>query len=250
MLNLKNVDMKNQLRLLVSFMLIGLSLQALAFAPDHITKKIPVGNFQSLEIGSAFEIHVFKGNTYALSATGEEKALDDLEVRVEGSKLIVSLDDSYWKSWKNWKGGANKIVLNITMPRLRDAEFNGATKVSLEGFTDEEEMTLHCSGASKLSSSKLVADKLVIDLSGATKVEMKGQVLKLSIGLSGASNIILSDMIARDVDVEASGASHVQLNVQKSLRVEASGASKIEYTGNPLSLTKDLSGASVVRRVN
>jgi hypothetical protein len=83
-----------------------------------------------------------------------------------------------------------------------------------------------------------------------TKVEMKGQVLKLSLGLSGASHVILSDMIARDVDVEASGASHIELNVQKSLRVEASGASKIEYTGNPLNLTKDLSGASVVRRVN
>ncbi len=242
--------MKNRLRIILSLLVLGFSIQAFASAPEQITKKIRVGNFQSLEIGSAFEIHVFKGNVYALSATGDEKALEDLEVRVEGSKLIIYLDESYWKSWKNWKGGSNKIVLNITMPRLRDADFNGATKVTLEGFTDEEEMTLHCSGASKLSSSKLVADKLVIDLSGATKVEMKGQVLKLSLGLSGASHVILSDMIARDVDVEASGASHVELNVQKSLRVEASGASKIEYIGNPLNLTKDLSGASVVRRVN
>ena len=250
MYNLNFHLMKNRLRIFFSLLLVGFSTRAFALAPEQITKKIRVGNFQSLEIGSAFEIHVFKGNVYALSASGDERALEDLEVRVEGSKLIIYLDESYWKSWKNWKGGSNKIVLNITMPRLRNAEFNGATKVSLEGFTDEEEMSLHCSGASKLSSSKLVADKLVIDLSGATKVEMGGQVLKLSVGLSGASHVNLSDMVARDVDVDASGASHVQLNVQKSLRVDASGASKIEYTGNPLNLTKDLSGASVVRRVN
>ena len=78
---------------------------------------------------------------------------------------------------------------------------------------------------------------------------MKGQVLKLTIDLSGESHLVLSDMIARDADVDASGASHVELNVQKSLRVEASGASKITYLGNP-AISKDLSGASFVRRAN
>lgn len=242
--------MKNIVRSIICLFILGISLQSHANAPDLVTKKIRVGNFQSLELGSAFEIHITKGNSCTLSATGNEKDLDDLEVELSGSKLQVSLDESYWKSWNNWKGGSNKIVLTITMPRLRKAEFTGATKVFLEGFTDEEEMSLNCSGASKLSSSKLVADKLVIDLSGATKVEMAGQVLKLSLGLSGASHVILSDMIVRDADVEASGASHVELNVQKSLRVEASGASKITYRGNPLNISKDVSGASTVRRAD
>ena len=74
--------MKNRLRFIFSLLVLALSIQSFALAPDHITKKIRVGNFQSLEIGSAFEIHVFKGNVYALSATGDEKALEDLEVRV------------------------------------------------------------------------------------------------------------------------------------------------------------------------
>lgn len=242
--------MKNIITTVICFLFIGVTSQTFAFSADQQTKKYKVGNFQSLELGSAFEIHITKGSNCTISATGSEKDLDELEVELEGSKLKVSLDESYWSNWKNWKGSSNKIIINISMPRLRDAEFNGATKVTLEGFTDEEEMTLHCSGASKLSSSKLVADKLVIDLSGATKVEMAGQVLKLSVGLSGASHVILNNMVARDIDVDASGASHVELNVQKSLRVDASGASKISYRGNPLNISKDLSGASTVRRVD
>ena len=242
--------MKNILRSFICLFFLGISLQSYGFAPEQITKKIRVGNFQSLELGSAFEIHITKGSACSISAKGNEKDLDELEVELDGSTLKVTLDESYWKNWKNWKGGSNKIILNITMPRLRKAEFTGATKVFLEGFTDEEEMSLYCSGASKLSSSKLVADKLVVELSGATKVEISGQVLKLSLGLSGASHVILSDMITRDADVEASGASHVELNVQKSLRVEASGASKITYRGNPINISRDLSGASTVRRAD
>jgi hypothetical protein len=242
--------MKNILTTVICFLFLGITSQAYASAPDQKTKKYKVANFQSLELGNAFEIHITKGSSCSVTATGNEQDLEDVEVQLEGSRLHVSLDESYWSSWKNWKGGSNKIIINISMPRLRDAEFNGASKVTLEGFTDEEEMTLHCSGASKLTSTKLVADKLVIDLSGATKVEMAGQVLKLSVNLSGASHVNLSNMVTRDVDVEASGASHVELNVQKSLRVDASGASKISYRGNPLNISKDLSGASTVRRAD
>lgn len=227
---------------------LGISINMMASA-DLTTKKFKVGNFSSLEIGHAFEVHVFKGSTYAISATGNADDLDEIEVDVHGSTLEVSLESSYWSNWKNWNSGSKKIVLNITMPRLKDAEFSGAAKVTLEGFVDEEEMTLHGSGAVKLSSSKLVADKLTLDLSGATKVEMKGQVLKLSIDLSGASHVILADMISRDADVDASGASHVELNVQKTLRVDASGASKISYRGNPV-VSQDVSGASFVKKAN
>jgi hypothetical protein len=226
---------------------LGVSIQLMATA-DLTTKKFKVGNFNSLEIGNEFEVHIFKGNTYSISATGTESNIEDLEVQVVGSTLEVSIDYKLSK-WITWSSGNSKIVLNITMPRLRDAEFNGASKVTLEGFVDEEEMRLHVSGAAKLSSSKLVADKLLLDLSGASKVDMRGQVLKLTIDLSGASQINLTEMIARDADVDASGASHVELNVQKSLRVEASGASKITYLGNPV-ISKDLSGASFVRKAN
>ncbi len=238
--------MKKSIYFLIAALGISINLMATA---DLTTKKFKVGNFSSLEIGHAFEVHIFKGSTYAISATGNADDLDEIEVDVHGSTLEVSLESSYWSKWGSWKGGSNKIVLNITMPRLKDAEFSGASKVTLEGFTDEEEMSIHVTGAAKLNSSKLVADKLLLDLSGASKVEMRGQVLKLTIDLSGASHMILTDMIARDVDVDASGASHVELNVQKTLRVEASGASKISYRGNPV-VSQDVSGASFVRKAN
>ncbi len=241
--------MKNILTAVICFLFLGISTQTSASA-DLTTKKFKVANFNSLEIGNEFEVHIFKGNTYSISATGPASSVDDVEVEVVGSTLEVTIDDIKWSNWITWSNEKNKVILNITMPRLRDAEFNGATKVTLEGFTDEEEMTLHCSGAAKMSTPKLVADKLTLDLSGASKIEMKGQVLKLSIDLSGASHIDLNEMVARDVDVDASGASHVELNVQKSLRVEASGASKITYRGNPLNISKDLSGASTVRRAD
>jgi putative autotransporter adhesin-like protein len=47
-----------------------------------------------------------------------------------------------------------------------------------------------------------------------------------------------------NADIEASGASEADINVTGMLIVDASGASSIDYKGNPDSVKKDLSGAA------
>ncbi len=60
--------------------------------PAVVTKKFKVANFKSVEIGSAFEIHVHKGNVYSVSITGREKDFEDLEVTSSGGKLELGLE--------------------------------------------------------------------------------------------------------------------------------------------------------------
>ena len=48
--------------------------------------------------------------------------------------------------------------------------------------------------------------------------------------------------------IDASGASKVSVFVTEELNSEASGASKIQYSGNPTSVENKTSGASSVRQ--
>ena len=111
-------------------------------------------------------------------------------------------------------------------------------------------MNITVSGAYHFDGESIQADKLVLELSGASHAKLSGRIAKLDLELSGASHLNAEELLSRDADIEASGASHAQVNIQKSLQVEASGASKVEYRGNPMNLTKDVSGASTVRRAN
>jgi hypothetical protein len=240
--------MKNTLTSMLAFVLLSLTFQLVAAGPDHQTKKYQLGNFQKIELGSDFDVVITKGNTFSVVATGRSEDLENLEVEVVSGTLKFDIDASW--SWWGYTKNHKKIRLAITMPRLKAAEFSGASHVRMQGFNDEEQMNLNISGASKLDAESLQSDKLVLELSGASHVELSGRAAKLDVELSGASHLNAQSFIVRDADINASGASHAQLGVQKSLQVDASGASKIEYTGNPLNLTKDLSGASVVRRVN
>ncbi len=214
--------------------------------PEVLTKKFKVANFNSIELGSAFEVHVHKGNVYAVSVTGREKDMDELEVRSSSGKLAISYEEKWKWSWNN---NRSKIVINITLPRLVSGDFSGASKVDLQGFTNEEEMSLIFSGASKGMIEGLHADKLKIELSGASDCKISGHTDYLKVDASGASHLKALDFFARNVDVEASGASSAQLHVQKSLKVDASGASHVKYKGSPV-ISKDLSGAASLHQVN
>lgn len=214
--------------------------------PAIVTKKFKVANFNSIELGSAFEVHVHKGNVYAVSVTGREKDIDELEVSSSSGKLEIG----YEAGWKwTWNNNRSKLVVNITLPRLNSADFSGASKVDLQGFTNEEEMSLVFSGASKGLIEGLHADKLKIELSGASDCKISGHTDYLKVEASGASHLKALDFFARNVDVEASGASSAQVHVQKSLKVDASGASHVKYKGSPV-IIKDLSGAASLHQVN
>jgi len=214
--------------------------------PAVVTKKFKVANFNSIELGSAFEVHVHKGNVYAVSVTGREKDIDELEVSSSSGKLEIG----YEAGWKwTWNNNRSKLVVNITLPRLNSGDFSGASKVDLQGFTNEEEMTLIFSGASKGVIEGLHTDKLKLELSGASDCKISGHTDYLKVEASGASHLKALDFFARNVDVDASGASSAQVHVQKSLKVDASGASHVKYKGSPV-IVKDLSGAASLHQVN
>lgn len=211
------------------------------------SKNFRVNAFNSLEIGNAFEIHIQKGNGYLLSAVGRDEDLQEIEFKQNGNNLQVYRDTKWSWGWNNKE--SKKVILKITMPKIINGEFSGAAKVFINGFTDEEQVRLSFSGASKVDIGEINADKLILDFSGASKANISGHVGKLEVGTSGASHLILDDLYARDVDVNSSGASHVQVNAQKTLQVDASGASKITYKGRP-NISKDVSGASFVQRAD
>ncbi len=229
---------------LLTFLVVSQSI----FADNENGRKVfKVAGFNSLEIGHAFEVHIKKSNSFSLVAIGDSEDIQALEVDIHGNTLEVGFKSS--GSWFNWGSKHDKIVLQITMPEIRSAEFSGATKVDIQGFNNEEDCTLSVSGASKLNVVDINADKLTLDISGAAKVHLTGHAIKLNCGASGASKLDAFDLFVRDADLELSGASDALIKVQKSLKVEASGASKVIYRGSP-NVSKDVSGASKVVREN
>jgi len=95
----------------------------------------------------------------------------------------------------------------------------------------------------------LMANSLEMDLSGASKTSLNGKVDMVRADCSGASKFYAGDLETSSFSFEASGASFAELWVKDRLSVDASGASKVRYKGQPANIEKNTSGASSVKEM-
>ena len=212
-------------------------------------------DFTGVEVGHAFELEVTPSDNYSITITAREKTLDNITVSRDGDLLKIELD-SWWLTWHT----TPKVT--ITMPSLQRLDLSGAAQGEARGFRSTSDFEVELSGASNLDldmgagafradisgasslSGHLEATSSDIELSGASDASLTGSGGDLVIDGSGASRYNLAGYAVNDASVELSGASSAELTVNGRMDVHLSGASKLEYFGDPTLGTLDISGAS------
>ena len=235
---------------------------------DNHTQVRKVPNFTAISVSSAIDLYLTQSNTneVAVSAT-EEEIRDHIITEVVGGTLIIRLgDDGSWFSWKKW--GNYKTKAYVSIKEINALTATGASNVHLINTIESPKMRIKLSGASdfhgdikagtldyKLSGAseyvgKVTAANILIEESGASSINLEGTADDLSIEISGASDAKLYGLVTKGAVVHTSGASHAKVNVTEILKAVSSGASDIDYKGNPNVKESNASGASSIRRRN
>lgn len=178
-----------------------------------------ITDFNSVDVGGVFQVEITAQKDFAVEVEADDNLLQYIETEVSGGTLRITSDKRLNPS--------SPIRIRISAPDIERIKSSGASKVSLNDLKNSE---------------------LTVDTSGVSKVTLAGQTANLTVDVSGASHIDAENLAAENANIDASGASHVSVNVLNELRSDASGASKIRYTGSPKSVEKNTSGASSVKQ--
>ncbi|MBD2753867.1 head GIN domain-containing protein [Spirosoma validum] len=195
-------------------------------------------NFDRIDMGSAFVITVQQGTTFSITAEGDRRNLDDLQVYTRNGTLMAQ-----YRVARNRQYNTSFL---ITMPTLRGVSFSGASRSTISGFTNLNDLDIHLSGASE-GQFTIQSARTTIELSGASSLRLNGAGAGLWADLSGASLLQSFSYPVSEANLEASGASKANVNVATMLDVNASGASSVRYRGTP-SVRQRISGASSVQQ--
>ncbi len=259
-------------RILLGLILItGCNLSAqnkTAVVYDNHAQVRKVPGFTAISVSSAIDLYLTQSNTneVAVSAS-EEEIRDHIITEVIGGTLIIRLgDNGTWFSWKKW--GNYKTKAYVSIKDIDAISASGASNVHLVNTIETPKMRIKLTGASdfhgdikagtldyKLTGAsdykgQVTATNILIDGSGASNIELGGTVDDLSLEVSGASDAKLYALTSKGAVVHASGASHAQLNVIEILKATSSGASNIDYKGNPNVKESNTSGASSIKHRN
>jgi hypothetical protein len=254
------------LLLLVGFVVNAQQKTSIVYDENAQQRKVP--SFTAISISSAIDLYLTQSdkNEVAVSATNDE-IRDHIITEVVGGTLIIRLGDrGSWMSWRKW--GNYKTKAYVSIKDINALTASGASNVHLVNTIESPKIRIKLSGASDFKGNikagvlmyqltgasdykgEVSANSIDIDGSGASSIELIGNVDDLAIEVSGASSAKLYNLTSKGAILRASGASNIGVTVTEILRASSSGASDINYKGNPNVKESSTSGASSIRRRN
>jgi RNA polymerase sigma factor (sigma-70 family) len=204
-----------------------------------VTCEMNADGFTSLELGHTFEVTITPAKRFRTAVTADDNLFTYIKVVREDANLRIFLDADN-KSIQN-----ATLKAAITMPSLEGLKLGGASSVTVKGFKQAGAVKFTVGGASHLKGD-LQADSLDLKAAGASHVTLEGAAKKATLSASGASSLRLKELRIGTASVHLSGASHAVLRVKDKLDYNVSGASHLEYRGDPTLGEKATSGVSSV----
>jgi hypothetical protein len=180
------------------------------------TRDVP--KFTSIDIGGAADLEVTAQKSQNVEIETDDNLLPLITTEVKNGTLYISNTEKI-----SWNRGGLKVRISVD-------QLNG----------------LDLSGASKANVTGIRSDSFKLKASGASKVTLAGEASALDIDTSGASVVSAENLKSAKADVDASGACKVSVFATENIDADASGASRITYSGSPKSVNKKSSGASSV----
>lgn len=217
------------------------SIESLTGSGRVVERAFDLSGFDQVEINYAFQATVEQGEAFSVRIRIDDNLEPYLRVEQVGARLVIGLDPERMLSLSN-----ATLEAEITMPALAAAEANGASRLTLAGFSGQGDLRLAASGASTLRGEVEARDVTLL-VSGASTATLRGGGRDLALEVSGASRAELSDFTVSTVRALLSGASSARVHATDRLDAEASGASTLTYRGSPLLGSIEISGGSSIQ---
>ena len=183
------------------------------------TEKRNETGFTKIDAGGAVNVEVSVGNAFAVEVQTDDNLLANIKTETSGDTLKIYSEDRI--------SPKTSVLVRVSMPKIEHFEVSGASSGNL---------------------SNVKADDLELKASGASKIKIGGTANELNADANGASTIDAEDLRTENAKIKASGASKATVSAANDLNINASGASRITYTGEPKNLRQNSSGASSITK--
>ena len=208
-----------------------------------VSREHTVTDYSGLVVSNAFEVYLnFSSTNHSIEIEADDNLHSVIEVFKSGDNLVIKLNNN-----ASIRGNSTLRAI-ISCDYLSDIEASGASNIDLRNTLITNKLYLNLSGASLLSGTVDVGEA-ISEISGASVLNLSGNVDYLNIDASGASALGKYDLSIDHLDAELSGASDANITVNNRIDIDASGASTLTYKGDAVIQHQDLSGSSSVNKV-
>lgn len=220
---------------LTMFLTLSLSAQTWEDGSSGDRETRDVGPFEAFSVGGGIDVIVKQGSSQRVEVETSSNAMDKLKTEVKGDKLKIFFEGRV-KRMKN-------ATVYLTVKNLTGIYASGGSDVESDGELKFRDLKINSSGGSDVELD-LYCNYLNINTSGGSDVELNGRADEMELQASGGSDFDGYGFKVKKAKVSASGGSDSNIYVTEDLTVSASGASDVNFKGDPEKTKLRSSGSS------
>jgi pectate lyase len=181
--------------------------------------------FTQVDLRGPDNVDVKTGSAFAVTAEGEAKVLDTLDIRVVDGTLRIGRKDRDGGWFSNDQGAR----IHVTLPRLSGASVAGSGDLSVDKADGDFDAAV--AGSGNLSIAALRAGALELSVAGSGDLSVAGTADKLEANIAGSGNIEAGKLSAARAEVSIAGSGDVRAMVKGPAEVSIVGSGDAELTG-------------------
>jgi hypothetical protein len=194
-----------------------------------VSRNFTVGNFTEVEVAGPFNVDIRTGANPGVTARGNEKLLERLEVEVRGDKLVIQ--PRRRKGWcGSWGGVGGSGSISVTVPMIRAASLAGAGDLTINAVRgDRFEGEIAGSGDMRIGSVEVGTLKLGI--AGSGDASARGRAKRAEYEIAGSGGVDARDLQTEELEVSIAGSGNIKAHATRAADVDIMGSGDVEVTG-------------------
>ncbi len=210
----------------LSLALLALSVPVAADARD---RTVMLTSFDRVRVEGPFDVTLTTGKGAGGVLSGDDRASDGVNMRVEGRTLIVSAGANGWGGYPGDARGQVKV--RVTTPMLRAAAVAGGGQLRIDRMRSQS-VDLSVAGAGALAVAAIEADQLNATMNGTGVLTLGGTAGRARFTNSGTGAIDAGKLVARDLIVMSQGMGSGAFNARHTADISAMGLGSIAVSGS------------------
>lgn len=214
---------------------------AAAPLPQEAERRLMLTGFDRVQVDGPFTVRVAAGSAISGRILGSPRALDTVDVRVEGRTLVVSpaRDDR----GRPETASIQSLVIELSSDRLTGVSVRGPAQVRVERMAGAE-VALSLTGDGAIEVGALDAGRIDAMLIGSGRLALAGRGGEAQFMVNGPGTVDAAGLTIDTLLVHSQGTGSSSYRARYTAEIDAHGSGMVTVTGTPRCRTQ---GSATIR---
>lgn len=226
------------MRIILALFFILVAASPLAAAERNYT----VTDFTRVRVEGPFAVTLKTRVAPFARASGSQRALDRVSLRVEGRTLIIRAERSAWGGQPGEQAGP--VTISVGTHDLEQAALIGSGSLAIDRVRGLN-FVLSAFGSGAASIAEVAVDRLRLAVQGSGSMRVAGATKQLAVTLNGPGLIDAAALTAKDATLSAMGPASLRVRVTNNAKLTVTGTASVTLDGGA-ACERKVSGSATV----